>query len=242
MLWKDGTSSRAEQLVSGGSEGQRGCGAQLIARGGGCTASPATVRPGSYAARGSAGCPARARLWSGPRGQGRKGERRSTAPPQPPVWAPGCTGGTRMPGRTAGDTAFLLCSSLCSTKGASAWAVGRSCAWGHPPTHSRRAGAHPVWPWRAPAAAGVTARAGVPRSDRGRAAAAELAGGDVEERSRGQGRRGLGHCCPHLPPQSWPGRPSFRAASEPGRARPLCSLAGGSVPSAPWVEFLFRTP
>lgn len=66
----------------------------------------------------------------------------------------------RVPSPAAADTASLLCSLPCSTKGVSAWAVGRSCVWGRLPTRSRRARANPQWPPRAPA----TVQARVPRS------------------------------------------------------------------------------
>ncbi|XP_011528575.1 mitochondrial tRNA-specific 2-thiouridylase 1 isoform X2 [Homo sapiens] len=44
-------------------------------------------------------------------------------------------------------------SLLCSTRGTSAWAAGRSCGWGRLPTRSRRASAELGWPLRAPVTA-----------------------------------------------------------------------------------------
>lgn len=100
--------------------------------------------------------------------------------------------------------ASLLSSLPCSTRGTSAWAAGKSCVWGLPPTRSRRARANPEWPLRAP----VTAQARVPRS--------KHLGADVAEQSLGRAARGSaavdgpGGAWLDLPPPSRPGRAPAR--------------------------------
>ncbi|XP_032348370.1 mitochondrial tRNA-specific 2-thiouridylase 1 isoform X8 [Camelus ferus] len=84
-----------------------------------------------------------------------------------------CRGAARSPGPRQDDGVPLPfpppdgASLPCSTKGTSAWAVGKSCAWGRPPTHCRRAGAEPEWPRRALATATAIAQAWVPHADGG---------------------------------------------------------------------------
>ncbi|XP_039719092.1 mitochondrial tRNA-specific 2-thiouridylase 1 isoform X2 [Pteropus medius] len=122
--------------------------------------------------------------------------------------------------------ASLLSSLPCSTRGTSAWAAGKSCVWGLPPTRSRRARANPEWPLRAP----VTAQARVPRS--------KHLGADVAEQSLGRAARGsaavvdqgapgwichpcLGQGEPQRDHPHWSsGHKDLLAGGRPGKARP----------------------
>lgn len=138
-------------------------------------------------------------------------------------------------------------SLLCSTRGTSAWAAGRSCGWGRPPTHSRRASTEVGWPSRTPVMAQKTAQACVPCPDRDGAARRNL-----ESRPRAgwlvssPGPQGPSLLLPKAEearlvkgpkslqgPRRAPGR-----ASPPGcgsGCQSICWLVG-------WPEFPFTTP
>lgn len=110
------------------------------------------------------GMPARAGCWESPAAL-------SGPAPPPSSYRPTllAIGGHLAPGPAAVTPASFLFSLPSSTKGTSVWAAGKSCAWGHLPTYSRRARAGPERPPRAPAMAKAQARA--PRPEGGRAAA-----------------------------------------------------------------------
>lgn len=126
--------------------------------------------------------------------------------------------------------ASLLSSLPCSTRGTSAWAAGKSCVWGLPPTRSRRARANPEWPLRAP----VTAQARVPRS--------KHLGADVAEQSLGRAARGSAAVVDQGAP-GWICHPCL-GQGEPQRDHPHWSsghkdlLAGTSILSTPLIQFL----
>lgn len=94
--------------------------------------------------------------------------------PQPSSHRPTllAAGGHLAPGPTELTRASLLLSLPSSIKGRSVWAAGKSCAWGHLPTYSRRARASPEWPSRAPATAPAMAQGWAPCSEGGCTAAA----------------------------------------------------------------------
>lgn len=136
----------------------------------------------------------------------------------------------------------LLCSSPCSTRGRSAWAAGRSCAWGRRPTRSRRAGAGPAWPPSTPATAPATAPARDPRPERrerlrrsrawraarGRAAAGP---GSLAAPAAQEGPEGLADCgSVHVPTPSASYPPGGAAGTARNkRLSSTCILTAASV-------------
>lgn len=116
------------------------------------------------------------------------------------------------PGLSRTPTArLLLCSLPCSTRGTSAWEAGRSCAWGHRPTRSRRAGPEPEWLLRAPARGPAKTQARALHPDRSQAVGGHL-----------RAELGWAVMDPVLP--------------EPGAApaRPRCLRTGTSSRSTQW--------